>query len=82
MTEGNLYKNISDHIETFLKGDSGYLVAYFGLPYYAGDTSDALGVEDMIRRFNSRYGCRVLSGIKMVDSLSAPPKIALVAILK
>lgn len=82
LKEGNLYMQISEHIEQFLKGEPGYLVAYFGLPYYAADTSDALGVDDMIRRFSSRYGCRGLSGIKMVDSLSAPPKIALVAILK
>ena len=82
LKEGNLYMQISEHIEQFLKGEPGYLVAYFGLPYYAADTSDALGVEDMMRRFNSRYGCRGLSGIKMVDSLSAPPKIALVSILK
>lgn len=69
-------------IETFLDGAPGYVVAYFVLPCYAGDISDGLAIDHLAKRIYSQYGCRVLYEINIEDSLSIPPRVALVAILK
>ena len=69
-------------IEHFLGGAPGYVVAYFGLAYYAADTCDLLGVDDLAKRIYTQYRCRILSGIRIVNSMAAPHRIALVAILK
>lgn len=82
LIEDHIEKTIAENIEQFLKGDPGYLVAYFGLVSYASDTCDVLGIEDMTRRFFPQYGCRTLRGIKIIDSFASPHKIALVSILK
>ncbi|MBP5721300.1 MAG: hypothetical protein J6W82_09610 [Bacteroidales bacterium] len=71
-----------NEIEHFLGGAPGYVIAYFGFAYYTADTCDLLGIDDLAKRIYTKYGCRMLKGINIVDSMAAPSKIALVAILK
>ena len=79
---GGIYDTISKEVELFLNGAPGYVVAYFGLPYYSYDTCDMLGIDDIARRIYSQHRCHVLKGVKVVDSMAAPHMIALAAILK
>lgn len=80
--DGGIYDTISKEVELFLNGVPGYVVAYFGLPYYAYDTCDMMAIDNIARRLYSQYSCHVLKGVKVVDSMAAPHMIALIAILK
>jgi hypothetical protein len=80
--DGGIYDTISKEVEIFLNGAPGYVVAYFGLPYYAYDTCDVMAIDIIARRVYSQFRCHVLKGVKVLDSIAAPHMIALAAILK